>query len=430
MVKAYNIFLTLPHWTLEARSVSKMQEKFTWVFENLSSFQDEKYRHSPPFTAGGCNWRLCAYPGGAMKDGSYVDGLFVDLYYAPGSLFIGKGREVKYRITLVNVNPQYNKVIGEECFMDCKSLSRFVDFLALDQLRNKLEGFLVDDRLTIVAEVNVLPAIVVPLEPVKMVASLNSKEASVKGDSPCHQVAQETDNAASQEKLNNDDGTDDDYDVVASEESSDDDYDDDDDDASEESSDDDASQEDADDDASSPVVNDDGGGGISPLNQMNALGINTATGGGKETMDVNGFEVFSSQVESVSYIFKRHPDLAIYFRPKNQHIRRAYMDALLSLIEMMCQSPEKLSENDLSNAEDTLVDLTDAGFKVDWLETKLYEICKKKKMEQGSKARLETMEEQLQKLKEMFLDLESQLHKEKVEALAARAPLSFNDVVC
>ncbi|KAL1201596.1 MATH domain and coiled-coil domain-containing protein [Cardamine amara subsp. amara] len=150
----------------------------------------------------------------------------------------------------------------------------------------------------------------------------------------------------------------------------------------------------------------------------------------KETMNVNGFEVFSSQVESVSHIFKRHPDIAIGFRPKNQQIRRAYMDALLSLIEMMCQSPEKLTENDLTNADETLVDLTDAGFKLDWLKTKLNEISEKKKMEQVSGPRLQTMEEQLQKLKQMFLDLESELQKEKEEALAAIAPLSFNDVVC
>ncbi|XP_019085611.1 PREDICTED: MATH domain and coiled-coil domain-containing protein At3g58440-like [Camelina sativa] len=188
-------------------SVSKMQEKFTWVFENFSSLQDAKpeYRYSPTFTVGGCNWRLCAHPGGVMKDGSYVDCLSVYLYHAPGSPLPGKGREVKYRITLVNVNPQYNKVIGEECFMDSKSISRFVDFLPLDKLRNKLEGFLVHDRLTIVAEVDVLPGNVVPLEPVKMIASLNSKEASVKGDCPSHQVAQEI---TSQEKLNNDAGSD------------------------------------------------------------------------------------------------------------------------------------------------------------------------------------------------------------------------------
>ena len=137
----------------------------------------------------------------------------------------------------------------------------------------------------------------------------------------------------------------------------------------------------------------------------------------------------TKQVESVSLIFRRHPDLASGFRPKNRQIRRAYMNELLSLIEMMCQSPEKLSEDDLSNAVDTLSDLIDVGFKLDWLKIKLNEVSEKKKKEKGSDARLRTMEEQLLKLKLMFLDLETQLQKEKEEALAARAPFSFNDVV-
>ncbi|CAN6825130.1 unnamed protein product [Brassica oleracea] len=58
----------------------------------------------------------------------------------------------------------------------------------------------------------------------------------------------------------------------------------------------------------------------------------------EETKDVNGFQVFSSHVESVSHIFRRHPDIALGFRPKNQEIRKAYMNELLSLIKMLCQS--------------------------------------------------------------------------------------------
>ncbi|CAN6986266.1 unnamed protein product [Brassica oleracea var. botrytis] len=56
----------------------------------------------------------------------------------------------------------------------------------------------------------------------------------------------------------------------------------------------------------------------------------------EETKDVNGFQVFSSHVESVSHIFRRHPDIALGFRPKNQEIRKAYMNELLSLIKMLC----------------------------------------------------------------------------------------------
>ncbi|CAD5326168.1 unnamed protein product [Arabidopsis thaliana] len=148
-----------------------------------------------------------------------------------------------------------------------------------------------------------------------------------------------------------------------------------------------------------------------------------------ETIDVNGFQVLASQVQSVSQIFKRHPDTAIGFRPKNQQIRKAYMDALLSLIETLCQSPDKLSDDDLSNADETLVDLIDVGFKLDWLKTKLNDVSEKKKLGESSVVRLETMEEQLQKLKHMVLDLESQMQKEKEKVLAARAPLSFKDIL-
>ncbi|KAG7566149.1 hypothetical protein ISN44_As10g027450 [Arabidopsis suecica] len=149
----------------------------------------------------------------------------------------------------------------------------------------------------------------------------------------------------------------------------------------------------------------------------------------KETMDVNGFQVLTSQVQSVRQIFKRHPDTAIGFRPKNQQIRKSYMDALLRLIETLCQSPEKLSDDDLSNADETLDDLIDVGFKLDWLKTKLNEVSEKKKMGESSVARLGTMEEELQKLKHMVLDFEAQLQKEKAKVLAARAPFSFKDVV-
>lgn len=97
----------------------------------------------------------------------------------------------------------------------------------------------------------------------------------------------------------------------------------------------------------------------------------------------------------MSLIFERHPDIAVSFRPKNQQIRRAYINALLSLIETLCQSPEKLFEDNLSNAEETLGDLIDAGFKLDWLKKKLNEVSEKKKMKQCSEARLHTMEEEL-----------------------------------
>ncbi|XP_023638962.1 MATH domain and coiled-coil domain-containing protein At3g58440 [Capsella rubella] len=488
-----------------------MQEKFTWVLGNFSSLKDwESNRYSLPFTVGSFSWRLNAYRRGVYYDRSYVD-LAVYLYFTPGSPLPERGTIVKHRITLVNVSPRYNKVLGERCFLNDEYISSFEDFLPLDQLSNPLGGFLVNDRLTIVAEVDVLPDIVVPAE---VTASVNSKEASLsksQGDSPSHQVAQ--DNATSQDKLDNDDASEDgtDNDDDASQESSDYDYDDDDDDddddASEESLDDDEDdyEESSDDDDDA----DDGGSGITPLNQLNALedlslkeenngisyntvvavaesdqvskgenddaskedvddessslvlnvnqvkslqdvsqtmensgkGINTVASETcdnvlmeiqpvKETMDINGFEVVSSKVESVRRIFENHPDIAVEFRVKNQHLRNACMNFLLSLIETMCQSLEELSNEDLVEADIALTYLRDAGFKVDWLEKKLDQVKEKKEEEQSGLARLHEIEENLMILKQKWSDLDALAEKEKTELSATRSALSFDDLVC
>ncbi|KAF2542806.1 hypothetical protein F2Q68_00030214 [Brassica cretica] len=55
-----------------------------------------------------------------------------------------------------------------------------------------------------------------------------------------------------------------------------------------------------------------------------------------ESTDVNGFQVLPSQVETMSRIFERHPDIASKFRPKNEHLRTAYINVLLSLIKTLC----------------------------------------------------------------------------------------------
>ncbi|KAF3560376.1 hypothetical protein F2Q69_00014802 [Brassica cretica] len=148
-----------------------------------------------------------------------------------------------------------------------------------------------------------------------------------------------------------------------------------------------------------------------------------------ESMDVNGFQVLPSQVESVRLIFKRHPDIAVEFRAKNRHLRNACMDFLLSLIETMCQSLEDLSNEDLVEADIALTYLKDAGFKVDWLEKKLDIVKDKKEKEQSSLARLQEMEDSLLKLKQHCSDLDALVEKEHEELSDTRTPMSFDDVV-
>ncbi|CAD5326162.1 unnamed protein product [Arabidopsis thaliana] len=149
----------------------------------------------------------------------------------------------------------------------------------------------------------------------------------------------------------------------------------------------------------------------------------------KESMDVNGFRVLPSQVETVSCIFERHPDIASEFGPKNQHLRSAYMNVLLSLIKTMCQSTQELSKDDLSDADAALAYLTDAGLNLNWLEEKLEEVSEKKENEEAGETRVHEIEEELKELKLKCSNLEAQLEKEKADVSVARAPFSFDDIV-
>ncbi|ANM63713.1 TRAF-like family protein [Arabidopsis thaliana] len=149
----------------------------------------------------------------------------------------------------------------------------------------------------------------------------------------------------------------------------------------------------------------------------------------KETMDINGFQVLPSQVTLVSRILKKYPDIALGFNAKNRHLRTACMNVLISLIETLCQSPQELSDEDMDEADNALVYVQDAGFKVDWLDKKLKEVKEKKVVEQTGKTRIQELEEELKEFKQKCLDREALLEKEKAKVLAARASLTLDDFV-
>ncbi|KAL1201573.1 MATH domain and coiled-coil domain-containing protein [Cardamine amara subsp. amara] len=157
--------------------------------------------------------------------------------------------------------------------------------------------------------------------------------------------------------------------------------------------------------------------------------LHNETQQGKETMNVHGFHVLPSQVELVSRIFKKYPDFALGFRAKNQHLRTACMNTLLSLIETLCQSPQELSNEDLVEADNSLTHLKVSGFKVDWLETKLAEVKEKKVREQCGETRMQELEKELKEFKQKCLDCEALLVKEKAQVSAARASLTLDDFV-
>ncbi|KAG7559691.1 hypothetical protein ISN45_Aa05g012790 [Arabidopsis thaliana x Arabidopsis arenosa] len=148
-------------------------------------------------------------------------------------------------------------------------------------------------------------------------------------------------------------------------------------------------------------------------------------------VDVNGFLVLPSQAEYVKRIFKKHPDMALEFRAKNQHMRTSSINLLLNIIETLCQSLQDLSIDDLGQAKLALTYLKYSGFKVDWLERKLEEVKEKKMEENIGKSRMQELEEELKVFKKKCSNIEALLEKEKTKVLAAtRAPpLMLDDVV-
>ncbi|ESQ44251.1 hypothetical protein EUTSA_v10006467mg [Eutrema salsugineum] len=149
----------------------------------------------------------------------------------------------------------------------------------------------------------------------------------------------------------------------------------------------------------------------------------------KEDIDVDGFQVFPSQAEFVTRVFKKYPDIALELRAKTKTVRTAYVHVFLSLIETLCKSVQELSNDDLMEADNALKYLRYSGIKVDCLEQKVEEVKEKKKEEQTGETRIQELEEELKDLKRKCTDLETLLGEEEAKVLAARAPVLTLDVV-
>ncbi|KAL0714728.1 hypothetical protein Bca4012_021707 [Brassica carinata] len=126
-------------------------------------------------------------------------------------------------------------------------------------------------------------------------------------------------------------------------------------------------------------------GAYASMSEMKPCDIPNLT---QESIDVHGFQVLPSQVNSVQRIFEKHPHIAVGFREKNQHMRKTSVNFLLSVIETLCQSLQDLSSEDLEQAVISLTYLKYVGFKVAWLERKVDEVKERKDREESSLTRL------------------------------------------
>ncbi|CAH8265701.1 unnamed protein product [Arabidopsis lyrata] len=150
----------------------------------------------------------------------------------------------------------------------------------------------------------------------------------------------------------------------------------------------------------------------------------------KETVDVNGFHVLSSQVTSVKQIFEEHPDIAEDFRSKNQVVKTEYMNVLLRVIQTMAKPPQSISETELSNVHSELTELMEVGFKVEWLKTKLEEVSVELKKANADGCRIQQLEEHVKNLELTVSDLKAELDKEKAKSTSDTAKfLSLEDTL-
>ncbi|XP_020885498.1 MATH domain and coiled-coil domain-containing protein At2g42465-like [Arabidopsis lyrata subsp. lyrata] len=122
------------------------------------------------------------------------------------------------------------------------------------------------------------------------------------------------------------------------------------------------------------------------------------------------------KVKSVSWIFVKHPDIAVGFRPKNKLVKKAYMNILLGLIETLRKPPLSLSETELRNAHSELTKLMEVSFKLDWLKTKLEEVSLERKKAVSDGSQVQQLKERVKNLELTVWDLKVELEKEKIIA--------------
>ncbi|CAH8366905.1 unnamed protein product [Eruca vesicaria subsp. sativa] len=150
---------------------------------------------------------------------------------------------------------------------------------------------------------------------------------------------------------------------------------------------------------------------------------------GDGTVEINGFRVYYTEVECVRRIFERHPETALNLRPKNQLVKNANMNTLLYLIDITCLAPQELTEEELVDAENTLLDLVGVGFELDWLKEKLEELRVKKKKMETRGARMRELDRIIVEQRQVLLALDVEQKNEEKEAVSDSARLGFEDVV-
>ncbi|VVB03116.1 unnamed protein product [Arabis nemorensis] len=121
---------------------------------------------------------------------------------------------------------------------------------------------------------------------------------------------------------------------------------------------------------------------------------------------VNGFQVVDSQVNSAKWIFETYPETALYIQPQVPELKTAYMNISIRIYETLYNSSlEMLTEAEIVNVSKSLLDLTLAGFKLEWLREKLEKVSVERKKLSSYEAQARELGKQLKNLELMMCNL-------------------------
>ncbi|CAH8267446.1 unnamed protein product [Arabidopsis lyrata] len=134
-------------------------KKFTWVIKNFSSLESKPI-DSDEFVVGGCKWCLVASPKG-YKNANYLSLFLVVATLKTLPCGCGWRRHIRFRLTVVNqVSDNLSRRGEKEEWLDeYRTICGYQKMLLLSELNDKEGGFLVNNEVKIVAEVDVLQVI-------------------------------------------------------------------------------------------------------------------------------------------------------------------------------------------------------------------------------------------------------------------------------
>lgn len=138
---------------------------------------------------------------------------------------------------------------------------------------------------------------------------------------------------------------------------------------------------------------------------------------------VHGFILDPSQVNLANWIFQTYPETAVNVKLQDDELRTRYMNLLIGIIKILCHKPLRdLTGDELSKASKDLSDVTQAGFCVEWLASKLEKVSLEKK---SSEARIRELKQEVKKLKLTMLEEKAKLKRNPCWITKTEIHISF-----